>query len=176
MSRSASRSSSMRQRMPGRWTLTATTRPSCMTARWTCPSDAEASGVGSNSANALDAHVQLVANRLLDQLERVGRDLVLEPGERFGVLARQQVLARGEDLAQLDEGRSQPFEVIRQRLPLSGQLVGGRVRAVERVFEARAPDGVVASVLEDEPCDVAVALEPRRLQRDSHTDVTRCSR
>ncbi len=34
----------------GRWTLTATFVPSCSTARCTCPSDAAASGFGSNSA------------------------------------------------------------------------------------------------------------------------------
>ena len=49
----ASRSSAMRSAMSGRWTLTATVRPSARRARWTCPSDAEASGSGSNSANTV---------------------------------------------------------------------------------------------------------------------------
>lgn len=36
----------------GRWTFTATGRPSRKRARWTCPREAAASGTGSNSANA----------------------------------------------------------------------------------------------------------------------------
>ena len=41
-------------RMPGRCTFTATTRPLRSTARWTCPSEAAATGVFSNSAKAFD--------------------------------------------------------------------------------------------------------------------------
>jgi hypothetical protein len=36
-----------------------------------------------------DAHPQPVADGLLDELKRIGRDLVLEPGQRVGVLTRQ---------------------------------------------------------------------------------------
>ena len=35
---------------PGYWTLTATSRPSCSRARYTCPIDAAATGSSSNSA------------------------------------------------------------------------------------------------------------------------------
>ncbi len=47
-----SRSRSTRGTMPGRWILTATASPECSCARWTCPIEAAASGVVSNSANA----------------------------------------------------------------------------------------------------------------------------
>ncbi len=47
-----SRSSRMAVPTPGYWTLTATTRPSAITARWTCPIDAAATGSGSQSRNS----------------------------------------------------------------------------------------------------------------------------
>src|SRR5688500_987727 len=54
ISPSASRSWTICSRTPGRCTLTATRRPLRSCARWTWPSDAAASGVGSNSAKALE--------------------------------------------------------------------------------------------------------------------------
>ena len=45
------RSAMMASSAPGYWTFTATSRPSCHTARWTCPMLAAAAGVSSNSRN-----------------------------------------------------------------------------------------------------------------------------
>ena len=45
-----SRSAAMAASTPGYWTFTATTSPSWVTARWTWPIDAEASGVSDHSA------------------------------------------------------------------------------------------------------------------------------
>ena len=45
----------MRSRIPGRWTLTATARPSRSQARCTCPSDAAAIGSFSNSRNSFES-------------------------------------------------------------------------------------------------------------------------
>src|SRR4029078_3331455 len=41
-------------------------------------------------------------------------DVVLETGERFEVRGRQQVGAAGEDLPELDEGRPERFEIVRE--------------------------------------------------------------
>ena len=54
MSESTSMSFDISSRMPGRCTLTTTSRPSRSAARWTCPNDAAEMGTGSNSEKARD--------------------------------------------------------------------------------------------------------------------------
>ena len=104
---SASRSSTICSRMPGRCTLTATGRPSRSAARCTCPSDAAASGVGFEARERLrDADAQLLRDDALDVREGERFDLVLQPRERLEVRAAEDVGAGREELTELDEGGS----------------------------------------------------------------------
>ncbi len=48
--------------------------------------------------------------------ERDGRDLVLQTSQRAGVARPEEVRARGEDLAELDVGRSEALEQVREDL------------------------------------------------------------
>ena len=76
--------------------------------------------------------------------------------------------ARGEKLAELDEGRPHTLEIV-------GQLRRGRIdrrhrRAfpVQRGIEAGDIHQVAPPVLDEEQSDVLVALEMLRPQRESH--------
>jgi hypothetical protein len=107
---------------------------------------------------------QLRADDGLHVHERERLDLVLEPGQRFHVGEGKDVGARGEELAELDEGRPHLLEIGGKML---GELLfaGSDHRRVgDRLIEAGALHEVGPPVLHEESGDVLVALEVLALQ------------
>ena len=108
---SSAMSSAICRSMPGRSTLTTTSRGgaspiACSVAACTCAIEADASGVVSKLANATSIGA---AERLLDQRARgvavERRDAVLQQRQFVGDVRRHQVAARRQDLPELDEDR-----------------------------------------------------------------------
>ncbi len=97
--------------MPGRSTLTATSRPSCSVAKCTWAIDALATGLGVEAGKEL---VDAPPEGLLDQRGGLGgrkrRHAVLQLGQFVGHVQRQQVAPRRQHLAELDEDRAEPFQ------------------------------------------------------------------
>jgi len=112
-------------------------------------------------------HTQLVLDRLADGLERERLECVLEAGERFEVRRREQVGARGQQLAELDEGGTHPLQVggelVTLRVGLRGHgLVG------QHGVEAGLAHQIGAAVLDQKPRKVAVATEALRRGQEIH--------
>ena len=91
--------------MPGRSTLTATSRPSVVTARWTCAIEAAPTGTSSNAAEQrLDRRFERLLDRALDRGEGLGGQRILELEEvGRGGLADEVGTGR-QRLAELDRG------------------------------------------------------------------------
>ena len=108
--RRMSRSASMTSRMPGRWTLTATSVPSSSFAKWTCPIVAAAAGVSRELGEQL---VERLAECRLDLrlhlIEAERLHLVLQLREFGGVGGRDDVGADREHLPDLRERRPEPL-------------------------------------------------------------------
>ena len=97
--------------MPGRSILTATSRPSCRRAKCTCATEALATATGSNCGEHLvDRPVVRALERGEHEFGGERRHLVLQLRELVGDVGRQQVAARRQQLAELDEDRAQRFE------------------------------------------------------------------
>jgi hypothetical protein len=99
------------------------------------------------------AHAELLANRAFDVFVRKWLDLILETRERIKVRRRKQVGSGRQNLAKLDECRSERFEVSCKRFR-RGRIRRGRLFSVERFR-----DELSAAVLGHKPGDVPVTPE-----------------
>ena len=78
--------------MPGRSTLTATSRPSVVRAKWTCAIEAAAAGTSSNDAySVVERPRQLGLDQRLRLGSRKGRQAVLQGREIGGDLLAEKV-------------------------------------------------------------------------------------
>ncbi len=97
--------------MSGRRTFSATVRPSRRTARWTCEIDAEATGIGSSAAKTSDGRPPvLLAQDLLDLVERERADVRAQRRQLVDVRLGEQVGPGAQELAQLHEGRPEVLQ------------------------------------------------------------------
>ena len=108
------------------------------------------------------AHAELAPDDLLHVAERERLDPVLQPGESVQIRRRQQVRARREELAELDERRPQGFEVLGELLRISGDLLGD---LDVRQIDVDGLDQVRAPVLDQQAGEILVALQVLRLER-----------
>ena len=154
---------------PGYWTLTATGRPSRVTARWTCPIEAAANASSSNSANTADGFSPSSSRSSFSTpLERQRRDVVAQRGERLLevlalVLGQRGEVDRGEHLADLHRRAAHLAELLdelaRER---RGALAGGGVGALGRAHDVRGARPDPAGRLPgDEPAEPRGAREAR---------------
>ena len=87
-------------------------RPSRRAARWTWPSEAAASGVGSNSEKALEMRTPSSASTIAStSANGNGSTSSCRRASASRYDDRQQVGAGGEHLAELDEGRAEGLEI-----------------------------------------------------------------
>jgi hypothetical protein len=109
-----------------------------------------------------------------DPLDLVGverRDVVLQPRQRLDVRRGEEVGPSGHQLAELDVGGAEPFEVRRQ--------VRGRRRHAGRVgghlvgLQAHPGDEIGAAVPHEQEADVLVPLQMARTKRYRHARVLR---
>ena len=123
------RSVSTASATPGYWTLTATSRPSCVRARWTWPIDAAATGSRLNSAKTCSTGPpSSVAQQLLELGERHRRRGVAQRGE---ALLELLALVLGDEVEV--DGREDLADLHRRALHLPellDELVGDRDRVV----------------------------------------------
>ena len=121
--------------MPGRSTLTATSRPSVVTAKCTWAIEAAATGV---IVEAGEQRVDRLAELGLDDAPGLGagegRQVVLQSRQVGGDLLAQKVGAGRQRLAELDEGRAHLLQ--RRRQPLARPA---RVAARARTAAPRRP-------------------------------------
>ncbi len=93
--------------------------------------------------------------------------MILQPGQRVHVWRRNEIGPRGDELAELDEGRAQLFQVrgkfFRLRRNNRCAAIGQRI-----VDEWRILDQVAASILGEQPHHVLVKLQVFRFQRKIH--------
>ena len=110
--------------MPGRNTLTATTRPSCRRARCTTAIDAVPIGSVSNSAKTpFERAAEVLLHPLAHLGKGDGRPGVEAGPELVGHLVAEHPRRRGDDLPELHEGPAQVLEALAQR---AGQLRAGQ--------------------------------------------------
>ena len=146
-------------RMPGRCTLTTTSRPSRSVARCTCPSEAAASGRWSKVGKTLESRTpSSVLTISSTSSNGNGSTLVLQPGQRLDVRRREQVDAGGHQLAELHEGRAHRLEVVGEpgrglRVALLERLVG------EDGVDPGGAHEIPPPVPGEEGRDLAVALQ-----------------
>ena len=69
-------------------------------------------------------HAEVRLDHLLDFFERHRLNGVLQPRERFEIGGRQQIGARRQQLAELDERRPQRLEIARQVTGVGGLRIG----------------------------------------------------
>ena len=105
------------------------------------------------------ADAELFADDFFDFGEAERLDLILQPGERVEVSRREQLHARREELADLDEGGPELLEVGRQlvgfrRLLRRDLLLGG-----ERFVETARLHEIGPAVFHEDPRDLAIALQ-----------------
>ena len=139
-------------------------------ARWTCPSEAAASGLGSKSEKALEIRTpELGRDDLLDLARRRTARRGPAGGPARRDRAGQEVGAGGEELAELDEGRPQRLEVLGEllRVAADGLLHDLVVRQidVDRLDQVRPP------VLDQQAGDVGIAFQMLRLERERHSRI-----
>ncbi|SAJ33735.1 Uncharacterised protein [Enterobacter cloacae] len=119
-----------------------------------------------------DLRAQLFLDALDRQLRREGRHLVLQPGQFVGDVVGQQVAAGGENLAELDEDRSEVLQRQAQaraagqfqlapRQPAPGQ--GGTEQAQPPGQHRQFEDQVVQAVADDDALDAQEAAESEEL-------------
>ena len=107
--------------------------------------------------------LQPLLDEAQDLLEREGRRAVLQGRKLGDEIGRNHVRARGEDLAELDEGRSQLGERVakpaRARRPkLRRRRTLGDLAPPERFPEPRAVEQLPEAVLDDDLADLAQPL------------------
>ena len=103
-SSSTERSMSTCSSRPGRFTFTMTGEPSGSCARYTWPIDAAAMGCQSNAMNVSSTgRVELLLQQCGDRVAGSWGHVVLEPRQLADRVSREQVGARRQDLAELDE-------------------------------------------------------------------------
>ncbi len=90
--------------MPGRRILTATSSPVVVTAKWTWAIEAAATGWSSKLLNSVSS-VRPNSSAMMARAAAAGkgRQLVLQAGHVGGELLAEQIGARREELAELDE-------------------------------------------------------------------------
>ena len=102
----ARRSVCTRRATSGRWTLTTTSSPVRRRAAWTWAIDAAASGVSvERLEDVLERPSEVGLDGAAHVVERLGRHLVAAALELLDQLGREEALAGGDDLAELDERR-----------------------------------------------------------------------
>ena len=112
------RSAATMRASPGRWILTTTRSPVRSTARCTCPIDAAASGVRiDRRERAIEVLAQRVLQEALDDARLHRRHARVQRRERARHLGREEILARGEQLPELDVRRAEIGEQARQARP-----------------------------------------------------------
>ena len=120
----------------------------------------------------LDRNPELLLHDGLHHLERERGTVLLEAGQCLDVGRRKQVGPGGEQLAELDEGRPEPFEISGERFGVGGHLVA--CLGAERTGWFAVPlvpdmtGGLAAAVLGQQPGDVAVAPNLLWPNRDRH--------
>lgn len=105
------------------------------------------------------AHAELGGQDLLHLGERKRRHVVLQPRERLGVRLRDDIGPRRQQLPELDEGRPEFLDVACQLLGLGRRLARVRLLLRHELRQAGVLDQVTASVLEQQPGEVLVALQ-----------------
>ena len=114
-----------------------------------------------------DANAELLTDDPFDLGEGEGLDVVLKPREGFQVGNRKEVRAGRKELPELDERRTEPFEVLRQLQGLRRRVDAPGLR--RQVPLDIQPFGEVSPpVLHEQDGDVLVALEVRRFEREGH--------
>ena len=108
--------------------------------------------------------LQPLLDEAQDLLEREGRRAVLQGRKLGDEIGRNHVRPRGEDLAELDEGRSQLGERVakpaRARRPkLRRRRTLGDLAPPERFPEARAVEQLAEAVLDDDLADLPQPLQ-----------------
>ena len=176
-------------RMPGRSTLTTTSRGGRVAvagsvAACTCAIDAEASGVVSKLANAT---VDRAAERLLDQRARgvavERRDAILQQRQFLGDVRRHQVAAGRQDLPELDEDRPEFLQrqaqarAARQRRDLARRARNERAHQAQPAFGRRVVEQVVEPIAQQHAADAqcaqrrtSCAATPRLQARDARRE------
>lgn len=96
--------------------------------------------------------------------EGEGLDAILQPREGVQIRERQDVRARRQELAQLDERRAQALEIIRQLGRRRVRRRSGRAFVVQSGIEAGGLDQVAPPVLHQQHRHVLVPLEVLWLQ------------
>ena len=100
----ASRSLSIASLTPGYWILTATSRPSGVTARWTWPIDAAATGMSPHSRNTRSgARPRSAFDHAGGERRRHRRGVGLQCGERLLRLVGQRLEDEADELARLHQ-------------------------------------------------------------------------
>ena len=126
-----------RPSMPGRSTLTATSRPSVNRARWAWAREAAATGssnLANNSSSGLPSALS-TSSRATSVGKR--RQAVLEMRQIVGEGLTEDVSAGGEELAKLDAHRSQPHQSLGQAALQAGhRALRGRRRAAKPARQA----------------------------------------
>src|SRR5438105_135282 len=126
----------MARSTPGYWTLTATARPSGITARCTWPMDAAATGTGSQSRKSLSGSAHRPRGGRARQRGHPGQDQRLAhrmPSFGSGPLAGRARLALGDSLVtEAEPGRGQGLEAV-----VVDRLTTGLALPVAPVVEPR---------------------------------------
>ena len=136
----SARSFAMTGAMPGRSTFTATSVPSGSSARCTCATDALAA-IGSRSKRrntSSTGRPYTRCERCEHLLDRKRRHAVLQHRELVRDVGRQQVAARGQDLAELDEDRPQRFQRAAQAHGARRDMPSAQQRKLEYPARVRA--------------------------------------
>ena len=168
---STSRSRSIASRMPGRSTLTTTSRPSGSVAACTWAMDAAASGATSKLANSpatgrpSDASMRALASVAVE-----GRDAVLELRELVGDVGRQQVAPRRDHLAELHEDRPEVLERAPQALAARAAPAREPGPGREPEHEAQRPVEVGRAHEVVEPVAHQHAVDGEQPSGDAHRD------
>ena len=134
-------------------------------ARCTWPSDAAASGSASNDAKAFEILTPRSSwTVLFDFGKRERLEPILQPRQRIEVRRRKQVGARGQQLAEFDEGRPELFKVGGKTLGVA--VLGFRRKHIpfEHVVEASPTDEVFTAVLQEESGNIFVAAQSLGLE------------
>ena len=133
--------------MPGRRTLTATSRPSVVTARWTWAIEAAPTGVSSNWLNRLSSGASSAClHCLADQRKGRGRERVLEREEVVRSLFTHEVGPGGEGLTELDRGRAELLE--RGRIVGLGRLAQAEAGELDDAAGERRGEGIALDPLQ----------------------------
>ena len=130
----------------GRCTFTTTSSPLRSVAACTCAIDAAARHCASKRAKTrLERAAEVLLDDAANGVERFRRHLVAAGLELVDQLVGKQTAARGDDLAELDVGRSEPFEGTPQPARQSARV--SRSRRVDARAASRRADADPISAL-----------------------------